>query len=104
MAMMQYWPAIVFGWPSALLGAALLVAAIARRAFAAGIAGAILATGICAYASLAPPPLRWLGIVALGGNVASALAVRRGALTYAVVGLIPYVLLLVMLAVAVLRQ
>ena len=101
---MEYWPAIIFGWPGAILGGALLASGIVFRKFGLSIAGAVIATGFCAYAILIPPPFRWFGVLALTGNYLSAVAIRGQAVVWAAALLIPFAVLAVVLAFAVLAQ
>lgn len=101
---MQYWPMIIFGWPSAILGGILLLVGIFRRNAMLSIAGAVVAAGFCLYISLNPAPFRWLGLVAVTGNFMSAIAVRRNATVLATLSIIPFFLVAVYLAYAVLNE
>lgn len=92
---------VVFGWPSALAGGALLAAGIATRKPWLGAAGAFVASGFCAFVSMHPAPLRWFGIVALACNWFSVTAISRGRIGWAIASLVPFALLATLLARAV---
>lgn len=92
------WPALVFGWPSALGGALLLVLGVALgRAWLATF-GAVLAAGFCAYLAMNPLPFRLIGLLALACNVACVFAVRRQAPWTARALLLPFLVVLAYLA------
>lgn len=94
---MEYWSAIVFGWPSALCGIALLILGIAwRNAWVAWV-GAAVSAGFCAYVAMNPPPFRVIGLVALACNGLCAVAVARRAVLPAVALLLPFVLAICLL-------
>jgi len=101
---MQYWPAIVFGWPAATIGGFLLVFGIIRQKAWLCVAGAILAAGFCMYVALNPPPARWIGLFALAGHLLCAFAVRRRATKLAAVSLTPFVTMFFVLAFLVLNE
>lgn len=97
------WPQIVFGWPSALGGGALLALGVSfRRAWLAA-AGALLSAGFCVYVGLNPFPFRILGPGVLLANVLAAITLRKEGRFLATVLLFPYGLLLMYFAGAVLR-
>lgn len=90
MALLDWWPAIVLGWPSALVGGALLVAGgLSGKRLLAGL-GALSSLGFCLYVSMNPMPLRLAGVLALVCNVAFVLAVRRGLHPTAFLWLVPF--------------
>lgn len=101
---MQYWPMIIFGWPSAVLGGILLVAGIVRRSTKFSIAGAVVSAGFCVYISMNPAPFRWLGLLALSANFLSAFAVRKHAYAFAAISTMPFFLISLFLAYAVLNE
>jgi hypothetical protein len=101
---MQYWPAIVFGWPSVALGGSLLVAGVISNRARLCIAGGLLVTGFFLYISLHPTPLRWIALLALAGIVTCSIAVSRRASLLAALSLLPFFVVVVALAFAVLMQ
>jgi len=93
MALFNWWPAIVLGWPSALVGGALLVAGgLSGKSWLAGL-GALISVGFCLYVSMNPMPFRFSGIVALACNAGFAFAVRRGTHPAAFLWLVPFLAL-----------
>ncbi|MDG2176652.1 MAG: hypothetical protein P8M72_11060 [Gammaproteobacteria bacterium] len=58
---------IFLGWPSALIGFAILCVGIALKNKKYRIAGAIIAMGFCLFTSLYPPPIRWLSLTSILG-------------------------------------
>ena len=101
---MNYWPAIVFGWPVVILGGALLVAGIVRQKSSLSLAGALLVTIFCAYLALMPPPFRWLALAALGGVYGSFFAVQKSASMIAALLLTPFFVVFIVTAYSVLTQ
>lgn len=101
---MEFLAIVVLGWPSAVAGLACLISAIVLKNVRIGVVGAIVATGFCVYAMLYPPPLRWLGILALIGNYSGVFAIRRKYIPLAVAFLSPFVLLVALIARAVLIE
>lgn len=95
---------IVFGWPSAALGAILLITGVVRRNAVWNVAGTAVSAGFLLYVSLNPSPFRWFGILAIGGNLLSALAVRKQAYALAGISIVPFFLVSLILAYAVLNQ
>lgn len=95
---------ILLGWPSGLLGIALLVSGVVLRSTKFGMAGAIVATGFCLFSSAYPPPFRWLGLAALTGNWVCYYAIKRNWLTWSAVFILPISILAIWLAHAVLSQ
>ena len=87
------WPAILLGWPSALGGAALLVAGVATRKTWLAAAGVLVSSGFCYYVFLNPSPLRVLGPAAFLCNVLAAVAIHRRARHLAGGLVVPYLLL-----------
>lgn len=86
---MQIWPAIVFGWPSLIVGSILVVAGVALRRTAIAAVGALVASGFFAYLAMNPPPTRLFGLLALAGNAAAAIAVGRRRIRLAWLSLLP---------------
>lgn len=83
---------VVYGWPSALSGLALLaLGPVLRRAWLSAI-GAVLSAGFCAYMLMSPPPVRWLGAIALIGNFSSVAAVHQKKHAVAYLLLVPFFL------------
>jgi len=95
---------IVFGWPSAFAGSALLVTGVVTKRPWVGAAGAFVASGFCAYVAMHPPPLRWFGIVAMTCNWLGVTAMARGRGGWAVAALMPFALLVALLGRAVAIQ
>jgi hypothetical protein len=89
--------AIVFGWPSALLGLALLLGgALAQRA-SLSIGGAVVSTGFCAYLAMNPFPFALLGLAGFAGGCLSARASWRGAAVVALGWCLPLLVVVVAL-------
>jgi hypothetical protein len=86
---MHIWPAIVFGWPSLIVGSILVVVGVALRRAAITAAGALIAVGFLAYLAMNPYPTRLFGLLALTANAAAALAVWRRRTVLAWLSLIP---------------
>ena len=101
---MQYWPAIAFGWPSVALGGSLLVAGVISNRTWLCIAGGLVVTGFFLYISLHPIPLRWIALLALAGIVSCSVAVSRRARLLAALSLLPFFVVVVSLAFAVIMQ
>lgn len=95
---LDFWPAIVFGWPSAVGGAILLAAGVLRLRAGVALAGVLVSAGFLTYIALNPMPLRAVGIGCLIANVACAVAVRLRRRRDAVLWLLPYLALVVYLA------
>ncbi len=96
--------AILLGWPSALGGAALLLAGIARRSSWLAALGAGVSAGFCYYLSLHPLPFGLLGLLAAGGNILSVVAVHRKRQAAALALLAPFLLVTAYLALVVLAD
>jgi hypothetical protein len=103
-AFTQYWPMVVFGWPGAIVGGALLVAGVVLRRTGFSITGVLVSAGFCAYVTMNPAPLRWLGLPAIVGNLLSAVAVQKKAHMLAAVSMTPFFALAIWLAYAVLNE
>lgn len=88
---MQIWPAIVFGWPSLILGSILVVAGVAFRRAAIAAVGALAGSGFLAYLAMNPFPARLFGLLALAGNAAAAFALSRRKTRFAWLSLLPLV-------------
>ena len=101
---MQYWPMVVFGWPSAILGGTLLIVGVIRRSVKLAVIGAIVSAGFCVYISLNPAPFRWLGLLAISGNFLGPVMVRRNAHALAGISITPFVLVTLFLAYAVINE
>ena len=98
---LQYLPAIIFGWPSAIVGGLLLFVGIFRLSSKLSITGAVISAGFCFYIFASPPPLRWIGLLSFAGNILSIVAVRKKVPTVAAVFIAPFVLVTVYLAIVV---
>jgi len=85
-----HWPALLLGWPSAIAGAMFLVAGLVARRPGLSLFGAVAATGFCVYLGMNPPPIRWLGLLALVSNFASAFAVRKNGRALGLLTLTPF--------------
>ncbi len=101
---MEIFPIILFGWPSAIIGALFLISGIVLKNRKFGIIGAIIAMGFCLFTSLYPPPIRWLGISALMSNWISALWNWNYKIIWQTIFLLPMILLIILVAYAVLSQ
>lgn len=101
---MNYWPAIIFGWPTVILGGVLLIAGIVRQNSSLSLFGAILVSLFCGYLALMPPPFRWLALAALAGITGSYFAVKRQASVVASLLLVPFFALIFITAYAVLNE
>jgi len=64
---------ILLGWPSAIIGILFIGAGIYLKNQKFRIAGAIISMGFCLYASMYPPPVRWMGLASIAGNWISAM-------------------------------
>lgn len=95
---------MVFGWPSAILGIVLLACGIIYKKARVSAAGAIIATGFCAYISLYPTLIRWIAVAAFAGNWASVFALTRRSVLWATASILPFVVLIIFMAYAVLTQ
>ncbi len=91
-AIMTAFVIIVFGWPSAVVGAAVLVAGVVSRKRWLTALGALAASGFCLFVASYPPPARWLGLAAFAANWLAVLAVSRQAVAWAGVALVPHII------------
>ncbi len=91
-AIMTAFAIIVFGWPSAVVGAAVLVAGVVSRKRWLTALGALAASGFCLFVASYPPPARWLGLAAFAANWLAVLAVSRQAVAWAGVALVPHII------------
>ena len=101
---MEYFSIIVFGWPSAILGCVLLASGIVLRNAKVTAIGAVVATGFCAYVSMNPPPIRWLGLVAFASYWLSVVAIWRRLPGWAAALMLPFIVLVILVAYAVFAQ
>lgn len=101
---MDYLIILVFGWPAAILGAALLAGGIVFGRPALSVAGALATTGFCTYLMLTPTSLKWWVAVAVLCNYGSAVFVWRRSLRWAALLLLPYIWITVVVANAILSQ
>jgi hypothetical protein len=95
---------IVFGWPSAVFGAAVLLGGVVSRKRWLTALGALAASGFCLFVASYPPPARWLGLVAFAANWLAVLAVSRQAVTWAGAALVPHVVTMLLVGYVVLVQ
>ena len=98
-----WWPSLVMGWPAVVLGSLLYLAALVFRRPWLSLVAVVVWAPFCLYVSLYPR-IQGLGLIALTGNVLSLVALRRGRIVWACVGLIPFILLAGFLAILVLQQ
>lgn len=101
---MQWIAIILLGWPAAIAGSVLIASGILRHSARMTLAGAILAAGFILYIAINPPPFRQMGLVALVGNFLCAYAVKRRTMGTAVFFALPFLVLEVYLAWAVLTE
>ena len=94
MNLLEIWPAVVFGWPSALGGLSLLALGIAFRQPWISALGALFSVGLCVYVSMNPLPFRIIGPLVLASNVASAVVLKKKGRLAAGVLLLPFSLFL----------
>jgi len=95
---------IVFGWPSALLALLLLISGVAAQRITIAWLGVALSAGFLVYLTLNPLPFAFLGLAALGGNIAALVSLHRKRQKVAGAFLVPYIAVLLILSVAVVGQ
>ena len=96
------WPTIVFGWPAAVLSLSLFGLALLTTHAWLGFIGAAIAAPFCADVS-GYPLFHWAGHLALAANFVSAYCLRIGRRDVAFTMLLPFMIILTVLAVFALR-
>jgi hypothetical protein len=91
--MLEYWPAVVLGWPSAICGLILLIWGAASRNAWLSAAGALVSLGFCCYMAMNPFPFSLWALFAVAFNVASVVAARLRARVLSLGLTLPFVLL-----------
>jgi hypothetical protein len=100
---MEWWPAIVFGWPAvALASTAFALAFLTTRTWL-GFIGASIGAPFCIFAS-GFPLFHWLGLIALAASFLAAGLLYRGRPDIAFAALIPFMIVTVTLAVFAFRD
>jgi hypothetical protein len=99
------WSVVVFGWPfAALAGVVFLIAFPSSRRWL-GFAGSALAAPFCFLVGLYPIPMgRYGGPIALATNFISAWPLYRGRREIAFAFLVPFMMLVALMALLVLGQ
>ena len=97
------WPAVVFGWPAALLAATAFGVALATPRAWLGFVGASLAAPFCVFVS-GYPLFGWTAQVALAANFLAAYLLHRGRRDVAFTLLLPFMIIVTVLAVFALRD
>lgn len=92
---------IVFGWPSALVGVAILAAGVASRKPWLTAVGALAASGFCLFVASYPPPARWLGLAAFVANWLAVVAISRRAVAWASTAVVPHIVTMLLVGYAV---
>ena len=98
----NWWPAIVFGWPPILLAIVLAVLSITKRRPALLATSAVIATPFSLYLS-ATPRVGWLGLMIPVLLIGAAVAVRYRRVGTAWMLLVPVMVAVVWVASLVLR-
>lgn len=89
-----WWPGILLGWPSAPVGAGLLLlGGLTRKAWLAGL-GALASAGFCLCLALYPLPFRLLAPLSLVCNLLFVVSVRRGVRALSSLWLLPFLALI----------
>ena len=97
------WPAVVFGWPAVVAALAAYGCAFLTTRASLGFLGALIATPFCVFVS-GYPMFHWAGPVALGANFLSAYVLYRGRRDVAFTVLLPFMMVVTLLAVFALRD
>ena len=101
--MIQYWPALVFGWPAVIATFALCVAGIVRKRSGFLLAAAIIVLPFSAYLA-ATPRFRWIGLLIPLSIAIAALAIKRDRVVIAWIFLVPFVAISSWVALAVINE
>ena len=100
---MEWWPAVIFGWPAVVLAFATFAAGFLTNRTWLGFAGAAFAAPFCFYAS-GYPLFEWFAPIALAANFVSAWLLYRGRADIAFAALLPFMMVAAVLAVFALRD
>ena len=97
------WPAVIFGWPAVLLAVAAFGAALLTPRAWLGLIGASLAAPFCVFVS-GYPLFHRAGQIALAANFLAAYLLHRGRRDVAFTLLLPFLMIVTVLAVFALRD
>jgi len=97
------WPAVIFGWPAVFLAVAAFGVALLTPRTWMGFIGASLAAPFCLFVS-GYPLFHRAGQVALAANVLAAYLLHRGRRDMAFTLLLPFMMIVTVLAVFALRD
>jgi hypothetical protein len=84
----EWWPAIVFGWPAVIGAMALSVAGIVRKKPGFLLTAAVIVLPFALYLA-ATPRLRWVGLLLPVSLLVAAAALKKGRPTVAWALLVP---------------
>lgn len=101
--MFTWWPSLIMGWPAVGVSMCLFVAGLFGRRPGLVLAGSLVSAPFCLFVS-AYPRIGLVGLVVLGSNFVSAWASRRNRPMLAAGSMLPFVVLVSVLAVAALGQ
>jgi len=97
------WAAIVLGWPAVVMALTAFAAALRTGRTSLGFAGAAIATPFCLYVN-GYPLFHWTGAIACGANFLAAFLIHRGRRDVAFTVLLPFLIIVTVLAVFALRH
>jgi hypothetical protein len=101
--MFTWWPSLVMGWPAVGASLILFTAGLLGRRAGLTLAGSVVSAPFCLFVS-GYPRIGLFGVAVLGLNFMSAWASRRGRPIVAGGLLLPFVVLVAIIAVTVLGQ
>lgn len=93
---------IIFGWPAVIVSSTLALGGIVAKSWRLALAGAAVAAPFALYLTMTPR-FRWAAL-AYGAYLSAAYAVRTGRRDLALLAVLPFALLVVLVASAVLGQ
>lgn len=99
----MHWAAVVFGWPFVIVSIVAFAVALFQRSQRLMLLGAIFASPFCLYLS-GSPRFGWLGATALLMNFLAVWAQARSRTVIAATLVVPFVVLVMVLAVGVWQQ
>ena len=102
-AMVEWWPAVVFGWPPVVVAFTAFAAGFLTTRTWLGFIGAAIAAPFC-FAASGYPLFHWVALVALGANFVSAFLLHRGRADIAFAALVPFMMVAALLAVFAFRE
>ena len=94
----------VFGWPLVVVVSGAFGVAFFTRHKWAGLVGAVIAVPLCLYLADMPYGLHWVSLAALGANFLAIAALWRGRHDIGFAMLLPFMLMLVLIAILWLRN